>query len=55
MPQDLRKLKTDWQKSLEAKTDTMTLIVKPEASCQGRGIYLTREIDDIDMDDHCVV
>ncbi len=33
----------------------MTLIVKPEASCQGRGIYLTREIDDIDMDDHCVV
>jgi len=32
----------------------LTFIVKPEASCQGKGIYLTREIDDIDMDDHCV-
>ena len=33
----------------------MTFIVKPEASCQGKGIYLTREVDDIDMDEHCVV
>ena len=33
----------------------MTLIVKPEASCQGKGIYLTRDLDDIDIDDHCVV
>ena len=31
------------------------LIVKPEASCQGKGIYLTREIDDIPADEHCVV
>ena len=31
------------------------MIVKPEASCQGKGIYLTRELDDIDIDDHCVV
>lgn len=30
------------------------MIVKPEASCQGKGIYLTREIDDIG-DDRCVV
>lgn len=30
------------------------LIVKPEASCQGKGIYLTREIDDI-CEEHCVV
>ena len=29
--------------------------MKPEASCQGKGIYLTREIEDIDTDDHCVV
>lgn len=33
----------------------MTFIVKPEASCQGKGIYLTRELEDIDLDDHCVV
>ena len=30
------------------------MIVKPEASCQGKGIYLTREIDEIG-EDHCVV
>ena len=30
------------------------LIVKPEASCQGKGIYLTREVDDI-TEEHCVV
>ena len=30
------------------------MIVKPEASCQGKGIYLTREIDDI-TEQHCVV
>ena len=29
--------------------------MKPEASCQGKGIYLTREIEDIDTDEHCVV
>ena len=31
------------------------MIVKPEASSQGKGIYLTREIEEIDVDDHCVV
>jgi tubulin polyglutamylase TTLL6/13 len=31
------------------------LIVKPEASSQGKGIYLTREVDDIPMDEHVVV
>lgn len=28
--------------------------MKPEASCQGKGIYLTREIEDI-TEEHCVV
>ncbi|OMJ80754.1 hypothetical protein SteCoe_18912 [Stentor coeruleus] len=31
------------------------IIVKPEASCQGRGIYLTKKIDDIDSDERHVV
>jgi tubulin polyglutamylase TTLL6/13 len=46
-PKDLAKLRNEW------KADTV-LIVKPEASCQGKGIYLTREIDDI-CEEHCVV
>ena len=32
-----------------------TFIVKPEASCQGRGIYLTRNISHIKPTDKCVV
>ena len=55
LPTDLRKLRADWQANLVAKKGDMTLIVKPEASCQGKGIYLTRELEDIDLDDHCVV
>lgn len=31
-----------------------TFIVKPEAGCQGRGIYLTRNIDKL-KNDKCVV
>jgi tubulin polyglutamylase TTLL6/13 len=30
-------------------------IVKPEASCQGRGIFLTKRIDDFSLDDRYVV
>lgn len=32
-----------------------TFIVKPEASCQGRGIYLTKRIEDISVEEHYVV
>ena len=31
------------------KKKAKTFIVKPVASCQGRGIFLTRDIDSIDM------
>ena len=30
-------------------------IVKPEASCQGRGIFLTKRLDDLSLDDRYVV
>lgn len=33
----------------------MTLIIKPEASCQGKGIYLIRELEDIVIDESCVI
>lgn len=29
--------------------------MKPEASCQGRGIYLTKQFDESDLGEHCVV
>lgn len=47
-PQDVRKLHAEWHAD-------QVLIVKPEASCQGKGIYLTREISDIPPDSQCVV
>lgn len=36
------------------KGKARTFIVKPEASCQGRGIFLTRNINDINPNDHYV-
>ncbi len=30
-------------------------IAKPEASCQGRGIFLTKKMDSFDPNDHFVV
>ncbi|CAD8088042.1 unnamed protein product [Paramecium sonneborni] len=36
------------------KGKVRTFIVKPEASCQGRGIFLTRNINDINPTDHYV-
>ena len=35
--------------------ETDILIVKPEASSQGKGIYLTRDIDEIALEEHVVV
>jgi len=46
-PKDMAKLRAEWK-------GNSVLIVKPEASCQGKGIYLTREIDDI-CEENCVV
>ena len=40
---------------MENEDPNCTLIIKPEASCQGKGIYLMRDIEDLDFDEHCVV
>ena len=39
----------------KAKKKFKTYIVKPEAGCQGRGIYLVRSADEIPYGEHCVV
>jgi len=38
-----------------SKNKRKTFIVKPEASCQGRGIFLTRSLEDLNPYDHFVV
>jgi len=42
-------------KAQAAKKKNRTYIVKPDASCQGRGISLTKNIDDISPSDDCIV
>lgn len=39
----------------DKKKSNKTFIVKPEASCQGRGIFLTRNLDDVNPYDHFVI
>ncbi|CAG9335546.1 unnamed protein product [Blepharisma stoltei] len=38
-----------------SKEKNQVFIVKPEASCQGRGIFLTKKFDDFSFDDRYVV
>jgi tubulin polyglutamylase TTLL6/13 len=45
LPGDFQILKEYHDKRKTGKAQTF--IVKPEASCQGRGIYLTRNIESI--------
>lgn len=33
----------------------VSMIVKPEAGCQGKGIYITRRLEDINKEERCVV
>ena len=47
LPKEKARLKKEWN-------DDQIMIVKPEASCQGKGIYLVREMASIE-DEACVV
>lgn len=50
-------LPTDWSSFMDQfnKKRAKTFIVKPEASCQGRGIFLTRNYKNLDRNEHYVV
>ena len=39
---------------MESETNPV-VIAKPEASCQGKGIFLTKNIEDFDFGEHYVV
>ena len=51
LPADYSAFKANFADKKKAKT----FIVKPEASCQGRGIYLTRTYETVDPLDHVVI
>lgn len=50
-------LPTDWSSFVDQfnKKRAKTFIVKPEASCQGKGIFLTRNYKNLDKNEHYVV
>ena len=39
----------DFRSQFNKKKNNKTFIVKPVHMCQGRGIYLTRKLEDIDI------
>lgn len=53
LPQQYAEFRTFYESKPKGKT--RTYIVKPEADCQGRGIFLTRKIDDMETGKHYVV
>ncbi|EGR29093.1 tubulin-tyrosine ligase family protein, putative [Ichthyophthirius multifiliis] len=45
----------EFRKFIEQKGKNMSFIVKPEALCQGKGIFLIKNIEEINPQDHYVV
>ena len=54
LPSEGRKMRADLKTFDERRKKNLTFIVKPEASCQGKGIYLTRDLEEIE-NEACVV
>ncbi|KAL4454548.1 hypothetical protein ABPG74_021753 [Tetrahymena malaccensis] len=52
LPAEYNDFRNQFEKS---RSQQKIFIVKPEASCQGRGIFLTRSLDDLNPSDHYVV
>ena len=53
LPCDFAELQNYHESRQQGKAQTF--IVKPEAGCQGRGIYLTRNIEKLKNNEKCVV
>lgn len=53
LPVEYHELKSYFQTKPKGKA--RTFIVKPEALSQGKGIFLTRKLQEIDQTAHCVV
>jgi tubulin polyglutamylase TTLL6/13 len=58
LPSDFGEFRKQFKEQNNSKKKLVgrkTFISKPEASCQGKGIYLTRTLDDFDKNEHCIV
>jgi tubulin polyglutamylase TTLL6/13 len=47
LPSDLSDFRSQFQQIGKEKKKIKTYIVKPESGCQGKGIYLVRNLDEI--------
>lgn len=55
IPAEYSDLLLQFDSKKSKKNKKKVFIVKPEASCQGRGIFLTKKIEDLSLDDRYVV
>ena len=56
LPAEYGDFKKQFPEGLKRRKNTRkTFIAKPEASCQGKGIFLTRSLDDFNPTEHYVV
>lgn len=56
LPSEMTEFKSYYSSNTHEKQHSKAVyIVKPEASCQGKGIFLTRNINEIELTEHCVV
>jgi hypothetical protein len=51
LPQEVSAFREQFDKKGKAKR---TFIIKPDAGCQGRGIYLSRKVSEVDTTQSCV-
>ena len=55
MPAEFGHFRQQFKENTKGKPGRKTFIVKPEASCQGKGVFLTRNLDDFVPNEHYVV
>ena len=55
IPAEFSDLVLQFDSKKSKKSKNKVFIVKPEASCQGRGIFLTKKLEDLSLDDRYVV
>jgi tubulin polyglutamylase TTLL6/13 len=55
LPAEFGDFRKQFKSDTKGKPGRKTFIVKPEASCQGKGVFLTRNLDDLLPSEHYVV
>lgn len=55
LPAEYGDFRKQFKENTKGKAGRKTFISKPEASCQGRGIFLTRNLEDFEQQGHYVV